>query len=132
MDAILRHGAAPSLPDAYCKAIDGVAIGPEAVSFGAAAYRREPVIVADIAADPLWRDYRDLAAAHSLRSCWSTPILSSHGAALGVFGDILANRARADRGGDAPHRSRRRKSPASPSSASSPKTASSSWRPTTR
>ena len=81
----LRHCAAPSLPDAYCKAIDGVAIGPDAGSFGAAAYRREPVVVSDIAADPLWRDYRDQAEPHGLRSCWSIPILSSHGGALGVF-----------------------------------------------
>jgi diguanylate cyclase (GGDEF)-like protein/PAS domain S-box-containing protein len=81
----LRHSAAPSLPDVYCKAVDGVAIGPEAVSIGAAVYRREPVIVADIAADPLWRDRRDLAETHGLRACWSTPILSSHGAALGVL-----------------------------------------------
>ncbi len=81
----LRHCAAPSLPDAYCKAIDGVAIGPEAASFGAAAYRREPVVVSDIAADLLWRDYRDRAEPHGLRSCWSIPIPSSHGGVLGVF-----------------------------------------------
>jgi diguanylate cyclase (GGDEF)-like protein/PAS domain S-box-containing protein len=81
----LRHGAAPSLPEAYVKAIDGMPIGPRAGSCGTAAYRREAVIVADVATDPLWADYRDLAAANGLRSCWSTPILSHQGAALGVF-----------------------------------------------
>jgi GAF domain-containing protein len=35
--------------------------------------------------DPLWADYRDLAAANGLRSCWSTPILSHQGAVLGAF-----------------------------------------------
>jgi diguanylate cyclase (GGDEF)-like protein len=35
--------------------------------------------------DPLWADYRELASAHGLRSCWSTPILSHHGAVLGTF-----------------------------------------------
>jgi PAS domain S-box-containing protein len=50
----LRHGAAPSLPAAYCEAIDGVAIGPSVGSCGTAAYRRERVWVADIATDPLW------------------------------------------------------------------------------
>ena len=35
--------------------------------------------------DPLWDDYRDLAAEHGLRSCWSTPILSHQGAVLGTF-----------------------------------------------
>ena len=81
----LRHGAAPSLPDSYAKAIDGVRIGPKAGSCGTAAYRREAVIVDDIMTDPLWEDFRDLAAAHGLRSCWSTPILSHQGAVLGIF-----------------------------------------------
>jgi len=81
----LRHGAAPSLAEAYTKAIEGVRIGANVGSCGAAAYRREPVVVADIAKDPLWKDYRELAAAHGYRSCWSTPILSNHGEVLGVF-----------------------------------------------
>jgi C4-dicarboxylate-specific signal transduction histidine kinase len=43
------------------------------------------MIVADIATDPLWADYRDLALGHGLRACWSTPILSSTGKVLGTF-----------------------------------------------
>ena len=70
----LRHGAAPSLPLKYTEAIDGIAIGPSVGSCGTAAYRAQPVIVSDIATDPLWADYRDLALAHGLRACWSTPI----------------------------------------------------------
>jgi diguanylate cyclase (GGDEF)-like protein len=81
----LRHGAAPHLPKAYIEAVDGLSIGSDAGSCGTAAYRRERVVVADIMSDPLWADYRELAAAHSLRSCWSTPILSHHGAVLGTF-----------------------------------------------
>jgi PAS domain S-box-containing protein len=81
----LRHGAAPSLPAAYIKAIDGSVIGPSAGSCGTAAYRAEPVIVSDIATDPLWADYRELALAHGLRACWSTPILSMAGKVLGTF-----------------------------------------------
>jgi len=81
----LRHGAAPSLPEAYTRAIDGARIGPQAGSCGTAAFRREAVIVEDIMTDPLWADYKDLAAAHGLRSCWSTPILSHQGAVLGTF-----------------------------------------------
>jgi PAS domain S-box-containing protein len=57
----LRHGGAPSLPKAYTDAINGAVIGPSAGSCGTAAYRRESVIVEDIATDPLWADYRDLA-----------------------------------------------------------------------
>jgi PAS domain S-box-containing protein len=81
----LRHGAAPSLPAPYSQAIDGIGIGPSAGSCGTAAYRAEPVIVSDIATDPLWADYRGLALAHGLRACWSTPILSSAGKVLGTF-----------------------------------------------
>jgi PAS domain S-box-containing protein len=81
----LCHGAAPSLPRSYTEAIDGALIGPSAGSCGTAAYRKEPVIVSDIATDPLWADYRDLALAHGLKACWSTPILSSDGRVLGTF-----------------------------------------------
>jgi diguanylate cyclase (GGDEF)-like protein/PAS domain S-box-containing protein len=81
----LRHGAAPSLPASYCEAIDGVAIGPSVGSCGTAAYRRERVRVSDIATDPLWADFRDLALDAGLRACWSTPILATDGALLGTF-----------------------------------------------
>jgi PAS domain S-box-containing protein len=81
----LRHGAAPSLPDAYNAAIDGLAIGPTAGSCGTAAYTREPVVVSDIATDPLWADYIELAREHGLRACWSTPIFSAAGDILGTF-----------------------------------------------
>ena len=81
----LCHGAAPNLPPEYVKAIDGSAIGPVAGSCGTAAYREEPVIVKDIATDPLWKDYRDLALQHGLRACWSTPIFSAQRDLLGTF-----------------------------------------------
>jgi PAS domain S-box-containing protein len=81
----LRHGAAPSLPRPYTEAIDGAVIGPAAGSCGTAAYRAKQVIVSDITTDQLWVDYRDLALAHGLRACWSTPILSSERKVLGTF-----------------------------------------------
>jgi PAS domain S-box-containing protein len=81
----LRHGSAPSLPKAYIDAIDGAVIGPSAGSCGTAAYRGEPVIVEDIATDPLWASYRDLALPHSLRACWSTPVFSSQGKVIATF-----------------------------------------------
>jgi len=81
----LRHGSAPSLPRAYCRAIDGSPIGPRAGSCGTAAYRRRRVVVTDIQSDPLWEDYRALAAPHGLRACWSTPILDGDGRVLGTF-----------------------------------------------
>jgi PAS domain S-box-containing protein len=81
----LRHGGAPNLPKAYTEAIDGTFIGPSVGSCGTAAYRAEQVIVSDIATDPLWADFRELALAHSLRACWSTPIFSSEGKVIGTF-----------------------------------------------
>ncbi|MGA2487833.1 MAG: EAL domain-containing protein [Roseiarcus sp.] len=81
----LRHAAAPSLAPDYIKAIDGAEIGPSVGSCGTAAYRRQPVIVTDILADPLWADFRELVRPYGYRSCWSTPILSDRGEALAVF-----------------------------------------------
>ena len=81
----LRHAAAPSLPASYTEGMGAIPVGPSVGSCGTAAYRREPVIVADIATDPLWTDYRDLPLAHGLRASWSTPIFSSEGCVLGTF-----------------------------------------------
>jgi two-component sensor histidine kinase len=81
----LRHGAAPSLPDSYNRAIDGIEAGPSVGSCGTAAFRKQPVYVTDIQSDPLWSDYRELAASHGLAACWSIPIIASTGAVLGTF-----------------------------------------------
>jgi hypothetical protein len=81
----LRHGAAPSLPRAYSEAIDGFEIGPCAGSCGTAAYSGSAVYVSDIASDPLWADYKDLALAHGLKACWSIPVLTHGGDVLGTF-----------------------------------------------
>ncbi|WCB97083.1 hypothetical protein DSM104299_05855 [Baekduia alba] len=81
----LVHGAAPSLPASYNEAIDGTGVGPAVGSCGTAAYRRAPVIVTDIATDPLWDDYRDLAEEAGLAACWSVPILGTGGVVLGTF-----------------------------------------------
>jgi len=90
----VRHGAAPSLPEGYIHAIDGSAIGPRAGSCGTAAFRREQVIVEDIMTDPLWEDYRDLAAKHGLRACWSTPIFDAQRRVLGTFAFYFHSPAR--------------------------------------
>jgi PAS domain S-box-containing protein len=81
----VRHGAAPSLPDDFIRSIDGQVIGPQAGSCGTAAFRRETVVVEDIATDPLWESYRPAALAHGLRACWSTPIFDGQRAVLGTF-----------------------------------------------
>jgi PAS domain S-box-containing protein len=81
----VQLGAAPSLPDFYNQAIHNAPIGPAAGSCGTAAYTRRRVIVNDIAHDPLWHDYRDIAARAGLGACWSEPIISATGDILGTF-----------------------------------------------
>jgi PAS domain S-box-containing protein len=92
----LHHCAAPSLSEDYTRAIDGSPIGERAGSCGTAAWRREPVIVEDIATDPLWDDYRSLALAHGLRACWSTPITGIDDRLLGTFALYFAEPRRPD------------------------------------
>jgi len=81
----LRNCAAPSLPQAYCAAIEGAKIGPAVGSCGTAAHRKSQVVVADIENDPLWADYRRLALPHGLRACWSTPIFAKDDEVAGTF-----------------------------------------------
>ncbi len=81
----LSHGAGPNLPRSYMAAIDGTEIGPRVGSCGTAAYLDRPVYVTDIATDPLWDDFRQLALPHGLRSCWSTPIHDPAGSIIGTF-----------------------------------------------
>ena len=81
----LTLGAAPSLPESYRRAIEGMAVGPQAGSCGTAVHRRHEVLVTDIETDPLWSDCRWLAIPHGLRACWSVPVYASTGEILGVL-----------------------------------------------
>lgn len=81
----LHHGAAPTLPADYVRAIDGMSIGDGAGSCGTAASQNAPVVAVDVATDPRWVDFRDCAAAAGLRSCWSTPIEGHDGLPVGTF-----------------------------------------------
>jgi FOG: GAF domain len=67
--------------------MENLPIGPCAGSCGTAAYRGSPVIVSDIATDPLWDvpEHRTSALKHGLRASWSNPVLSSTGKVLGTF-----------------------------------------------
>ena len=81
----LGQGVAPSLPDFYNAAIDGMEIGLGAGSCGTAAFTGEPVIVANIVTHPYWAAYRELAVRAGLGACWSQPIRSASGQVLGTF-----------------------------------------------
>jgi PAS domain S-box-containing protein len=81
----IRLLSAPGIPAIYAHAIDGLVIGPNAGSCGTAMFRKETVIVSDIATDPLWEDCRDLALSFGLRACWSLPVLDGRGEVRAAF-----------------------------------------------
>jgi diguanylate cyclase (GGDEF)-like protein/PAS domain S-box-containing protein len=85
-DGLLHDAAAPALPAAYRQAIDGAPIGPSAGSCGTAAWRGEPVAVADIATDPLWAGWAEPALEAGLAACWSLPIRRHDGTVGATFG----------------------------------------------
>ena len=86
----LQTVAGPSLPAAYCEAIDGQTIGPRVGSCGTAAFTGKEVLVANIATDPLWEDHVALAQSFGLQACWAIPILSAKGQVLGTFANYHA------------------------------------------
>ncbi len=81
----MRQVAGGRLPPTLREATACVAIADNTGSCGTAAWRRQPVFVADIATDPVWANYRDIALAHNLRACWSTPIFDHDQRLLGTF-----------------------------------------------
>ena len=81
----LRHSVAPSLPHDFVQAIDGLAIAEGMGACGTAAFRKESVVIEDVAHDPLTRNFRELLAAHGLRACWSTPVTGIDGKMLATF-----------------------------------------------
>ncbi len=81
----LSLGAAPSLPDFYNQAVDGIKIVDGMGACGAAVTRGERVVTEDILQHPYWADFRELMEKTPLRSCWSEPIHSSNGQVLGAF-----------------------------------------------
>lgn len=81
----LHHGAAPSLPDFFNEAVDGILAGPAAGSCGTAAHAGQRVVVEDTRTHPYWSGYRELAERAGVRACWSEPILSPAGEVLGTF-----------------------------------------------
>jgi len=81
----LLSTAAPSLPEFYNEAINGVEIGDGVGSCGTAAYTHQRVIVEDIQSHPYWSLYKDLAAKANLGSCWSQPIIGANSVIFGTF-----------------------------------------------
>jgi two-component system, cell cycle sensor histidine kinase and response regulator CckA len=79
----LRLGASPGLPSRFLEDLLPLPIGPGCASCGTAVHLRDRVIVEDIATDPLWEQAGPIALRHGLAACWSQPILTGDGAAIG-------------------------------------------------
>ncbi|WP_213740399.1 EAL domain-containing protein [Bradyrhizobium sp. dw_411] len=84
-DGLVHPLAGPNLPAGYCLALDGLAIGPDVGSCGAAAALGVPVLAQDIATDSRWLPYKDMPLAAGLRACWSSPIKARDGRVIGTF-----------------------------------------------
>jgi formate hydrogenlyase transcriptional activator len=82
--------AAPRMPGDFVKAISPLMIGENMASCGTAAFRKERVILTDVATDPLMSGLpaglRELVLAQGLRAQWSQPLLSKDNEVLGTFG----------------------------------------------
>ena len=89
----LTKGAAPSLPNFYNEAIEGIVADEGVGSCGTAAFLGKRVIVGDIATHPYWQPYKELAASANLGACWSEPIVDQNGKVLGTFAIYHSHRA---------------------------------------
>ncbi len=92
----VRTGAAPGLAASFNAAICGLPVRSDSGPCARAAYLMTQVIAADLDSDPLWQasEFRSLALAHGLRSCWCTPICSPAGSVLGIFAILQRSPAR--------------------------------------
>ena len=82
----LTLAAAPNAPEAVACALEGLSVRDGWGSCGTAAARAEPVIVSDIARDPVWERHRDFALSNGIRACWSIPFFSETNEVIGTFG----------------------------------------------
>ncbi|MEN9685796.1 MAG: hypothetical protein RLZZ28_1582 [Bacteroidota bacterium] len=89
----LYKWSAPNIPHEFSNAVDGMAIGEGVGSCGTAAFRKEKVVVADIANDPLWKNSTSLTEKYGFKACWSFPLLDSRNEVMGTFA-IYYNRVK--------------------------------------
>ncbi|MDB5210762.1 MAG: Phytochrome-like protein cph1 [Sediminibacterium sp.] len=81
----LYHWSGPDLSKKYIDGIEGAEIGDSGGSCGTAAFRKEKVVVVDIENDPLWADFKHIAAEEGLKACWSFPLIDSNNHVMGTF-----------------------------------------------
>lgn len=89
-DGHVYNLVANTLPADYIKAIEGLAIGPAEGSCGTAAYEKKLIIVTDIAKDPLWKKYKQVALTAGLQACWSYPVFNVKGEVIATFANYFS------------------------------------------
>ncbi|RMG24307.1 MAG: PAS domain S-box protein [Bacteroidetes bacterium] len=88
-EPVLHAYASPGMPPAWIRMIDPLPIGSDVGSCGSAAFHKKRSVVADIARDARWKDYKDAALSFGFKACWSEPILSKEKELLGTFAIYL-------------------------------------------
>jgi len=73
----IRLTACGALKESLREALKELPVGSQSGACGAAASLRRQIVVTDIEADPMWTDLRQYAAESGLRSCCSTPIVTT-------------------------------------------------------
>ena len=86
MTRLLSVGAAPSLPETFNRAVEGLKPEIGYGSCGTAAATGQAVIVEDVRTHPYWTAFREHTDRAGLRACWSFPFKDRSGDVLGTFG----------------------------------------------
>lgn len=81
----LHHAAAPSLPTVFLQALGDLPVAAAVGLFATDTVKHQDILNADIATDPRWHDYREVALQQGLRACSSAPIVSIQGQVIGLF-----------------------------------------------
>ncbi|HEX4917188.1 MAG TPA: PAS domain-containing protein, partial [Limnobacter sp.] len=84
--SFMKLASAPGFPPEFGATVDGMPVGEQFGSCGAAAARKSPVIVTDVFTDPIWAIHHDVATRFDIRACWSVPVLGSAGDVRAAFG----------------------------------------------
>ncbi len=85
-----KDAIAPSLPQSYRAATEGMKIDSKTGPCCWAALTGDKVIVPDVAADAKWKAFAEFMAPLGLRSGWSAPIISSQSKVLGTFANYYS------------------------------------------
>jgi len=81
----LQDEIAPSLPQGYRTNTSDASTTPHQVAREPVTARGDPIVVRNIASDPLWEDKREVAIEHSLQTYASWPIFGKHKKILGAL-----------------------------------------------